>query len=155
MLSYGKFSYEYGYMEVRAQLPAGTGPWPGIWMLGNDFFSTGWPACGEIDVMEATATNPNTIFGTLHYVGNNPGSTLTVQNTSTAYHLYGLEWSPTEIQILVDNVVYFTYSNSNTLPYNQNFFIILNVAMGGTFGGAVDPNFTSGTMKIDYVRVYH
>jgi len=155
LLSYGKFSYEYGYMEVRAQLPGGSGPWPGIWMLGNNFFTTGWPQCGEIDVAEETGTNPNTVYGTLHYVGGNPGSTVTVQNTDTAYHLYGLEWSPTEVRILVDNVVYFSFANTGGLPFNQNFFIILNVAMGGTFGGTVDPNFTSASMLIDYVRVYH
>jgi len=155
LLSFGKFSFKYGYVEVRAQLPVGAGSWPGIWMLGNDFSTTGWPACGEIDIAEQTANTPNVIYGTLHYVGNNPGSTITIQNPDTAFHLYQLEWSPTQISILVDNVVYFTYANSGGIPFNQDFYMILNVAVGGTFGGTVDPNYTSGTMKIDYVRVYN
>lgn len=155
LLSYGKYAFKYGYMEFRAQLPSVTGAWPGLWMLGNNYFTAGWPACGEIDVTEQTANTPNTIYGTLHYVGNNPGSTTTIATSQSAFHTYGLEWSASEIKILADNVVYFSFANTASTPFNQNFYIILNQAVGGTFGGSVDPNFTTSVMQIDYVRVYN
>lgn len=158
MLSKDKFSFKYGKIEVKAKLPAGLGTWPAIWMLGGNFLTAGWPACGEMDIMEQRGSELNKIFSTLHYPGhsgaNGNGSTTLIQNSSAAFHLYAMEWTPTAINFMVDNNVFFTVPNNNTLPFNQNFFIILNVAMGGNFGGSVDPNFTSAAMEIDYVRVY-
>ena len=77
-----------------------------------------------------------------------------IANATTDFHIYSLEWSPATIKFFVDDALYYSHGNSGTLPFNQTFFLILNVAMGGNFGGAIDPNFTSGTMEIDYVRVY-
>jgi beta-glucanase (GH16 family) len=158
MLSQNKFSFQYGRIDVRAKLPAGTGTWPGIWMLGNNFATAGWPACGEIDIMEQNGSAKNTIYGTMHYPTqkspNGDGGTTTITTASSDFHIYSAIWSAASIQLLVDNVVYYTLPNTGSLPFNQNFFIILNVAMGGNFGGTVDPGFTTDQMEIDYVRVY-
>ncbi len=158
LLSRGKFSFKYGRIEARAKLPAGVGTWPAIWMLGDNISSVGWPACGEIDIMEHVGAQLNKIYGTLHHPGhsggNGDGSTTIISNATTAFHKYAMEWSASTIRFLVDDVPFYTFSNSSGLPFNQNFFIILNVAMGGNFGGPVDPAFVSAAMEIDYIRVY-
>ncbi|MBK8089728.1 MAG: family 16 glycosylhydrolase [Chitinophagaceae bacterium] len=158
LLSKDKFSFKYGKVEVRAKLPIGLGTWPAIWMLGNNVSTAGWPACGEIDIMEHIGNQQNKIYGTLHHPGhsggNGDGGTVTIPNVSTEFHKYSLDWSAATIKISVDDVPFFTFSNNSSLPFNQNFFIILNVAMGGTFGGTIDPAFSSSTLEIDYVRVY-
>jgi beta-glucanase (GH16 family) len=99
----------------------------------------------------------HTIYGTLHYpehFGDHAnGKTIRIKD-ATEFHVYGLEWSPEEIKISLDGKVYQTVKNSAEVPFNQNFFIILNEAMGGNFGGPVDPKVTKATMEVDYVRVY-
>ena len=158
ILTKGKFSFKYGRVEVRAKVPSGVGTWPAIWMLGSNIDSANWPAAGEIDIMEHLGRDLNNIYGTLHYPGhfggNANGKTLMIKNATTQFHIYGLEWSPKEIKISVDGKVYQTVQNSPDIPFNHNFFIILNMAMGGNFGGPVDPKVTKATMEIDYVRVY-
>ena len=158
LISKNKFSFQYGKVDIRAKLPAGIGTWPAAWMLGNNIGSVGWPNCGEMDIMEHRGSELNKIFGTLHYPGhsggNADGSTTVIANATTAFHVYSLDWSAVDIKIYVDGVLFHTVANSNTLPFNQDFFFILNVAMGGNFGGAVDPAFTSSTMEVDYIRVY-
>ncbi|MEO9210588.1 MAG: family 16 glycosylhydrolase [Ginsengibacter sp.] len=158
MVSKGKFSFKYGRVEVSAKLPVGIGTWPAIWMLGSNFSTAGWPQCGEIDFMEARGSEPNKIFGTLHYPGhsggNADGSTTTISNASTEFHKYTLDWTATSIQIYVDGHLYHTVANSGSLPFNQNFFFIMNVAMGGSFAGAIDPAYTSSQLEVDYIRVY-
>src|SRR5205823_14925722 len=129
--------FKYGKLEVRAKLPAGAGTWPAIWMLGSNFLTAPWPACGEIDIMEQKGNEPNKIYGTLHYPGhsgaNGSGGTTSITDASTAFHVYAVNWSPTTITFMIDNVPFYTLANNSTLPFNQNFFIILNFAMGGTF----------------------
>ena len=158
LLSKDKFSFKYGKVEARAKLPIGVGTWPAIWMLGNNISTVNWPACGEIDIMEHVGSQQNKIYGTLHYPGrsggNADGATITIPNVSTEFHKYTLEWTAAAIKISVDDVVFFTFNNTSTSPFNQNFFFILNVAMGGSFGGNVDAAFVSSTMEIDYLRVY-
>jgi beta-glucanase (GH16 family) len=158
MLTNNLYSFEYGRIDVRAKLPASTGTWPAIWMLGNDIATVSWPACGEIDIMEQSGSAKSTIYGTMHYpteVGQyGDGSSTTNNTASTAFHLYSALWSPQSIQLSVDSVVYYTLSINQTTPFNQKFFIILNVAMGGNFGGAVSPAFTTDSMEVDYVHVY-
>jgi beta-glucanase (GH16 family) len=158
LLTKGKFSFKYGTIKVRAKLPAGGGTWPAIWMLGDNISTVSWPACGEIDIMEHVGSDPNKIHGSLHdpsSFGNtvNTGTTV-ISNATTEFHVYSTEWSAATIRFFVDDVPYYTFGNNGTHPFNQNFFIIMNVAIGGNFGGAIDPNFTSGTMEVDYVRVY-
>ncbi|MBI1343122.1 MAG: family 16 glycosylhydrolase [Terrimonas sp.] len=158
LLSRDKYSFKYGKIEARAKLPAGGGTWPAIWMLGNNINTVGWPACGEIDVMEHVGNQLNKIFGTVHHPGhsggNADGGTVTIANATTEFHTYAAEWTTSSIKFSVDGAVFYTFANSAPLPFNQNFFIILNVAMGGNFGGTVDPAFTSAQMEIDYIRVY-
>lgn len=158
LLSNGKFSMKYGKVDVSAKLPAGVGTWPAIWMLGTDISSVGWPSCGEIDIMEHKGSELNKIFGTLHYPGrsggNADGSTRVISNATTEFHLYTLEWTASLIKISVDGQVVHTVANSTSIPFNHNFFFLLNVAMGGNFAGPVDPAFNSATMEIDYIRVY-
>ncbi|WP_130735217.1 family 16 glycosylhydrolase [Flavobacterium sp. J27] len=158
--SENKFEFTYGKVEVRAKLPVGGGTWPAIWMLGANYDQAGfsWPACGEIDIMEHKGNVPNVIHGTLHYPGNSGGNangnTTTITNASSEFHIYKTIWSPTSIQIFVDDVLFHSVPNSNSVPFNHDFFLILNVAMGGTFGGTIDPAFTQSSMEVDYVRVY-
>lgn len=158
LLSKDKFVFKYGKVEVRAKIPAGVGTWPAIWMLGNNINTVGWPACGEIDIMEHRGSELNKIFGTLHYPGrsggNADGNTKIVPNATTEFHIYSMEWSASYIKIYADNELIHTVANSTNIPFNHDFFFILNVAMGGNFGGPVDPTFTSATMEVDYIRVY-
>jgi hypothetical protein len=153
----GKFKFTYGKMEIRAKLPAGGGTWPAIWLLGSDVTTNAWPACGEIDIMEHKGNDLGRIFGTLHYPnhsgGNGDGGNTVIPGVTTDFHRYQLEWNATSVKIGVDDVVYKTVANTPTLPFNHDFFIILNFAMGGTFGGAVDPNFSSATMEVDYIHI--
>jgi hypothetical protein len=154
----GKFKFTYGKVEIRAKLPIGKGTWPAIWMLGSNFLAKPWPACGEIDIMEHVGNNQNVILSTLHYPGHfggggNTGSK-TIPNVSTEFHVYKAIWSPASVTTYVDDVQIHKVANDATLPFNSDFFLILNVAMGGNLGGAIDPAFTQSTMEIDYVKVY-
>ncbi|MEP6261430.1 MAG: family 16 glycosylhydrolase [Gillisia sp.] len=153
-----KFEFKYGRVEVRAKLPEGGGTWPAIWMLGSDFNEVGWPATGEIDIMEHKGNEPNKIHGTLHYPGRSGGDadsgTTTISNASSDFHIYTLEWSPERILFLVDGEVFHTFANNSTTAFNKEFFLIFNVAMGGTFGGTIDPDFTESAMEVDYIKVY-
>jgi beta-glucanase (GH16 family) len=156
--SENKFEFRYGKVEFRAKLPAGAGTWPALWMLGQNYATNTWPACGEIDIMEHKGFEPNIIHGTVHYTGRSGGngvtSRITATNVSSTYHIYKVIWSPQSIRFYVDNVLFHTVLNTNSLPFNSDFFLIMNVAMGGTFGGPVDPAFTQSSMSVDYVRVY-
>jgi hypothetical protein len=152
------FEFTYGRVEVRAKLPAAQGTWPAIWMLGANFETVGWPTSGEMDIMEQTGQDKNTTLGTLHYPGmsggNANGGATQVATSTSEFHNYSLEWTPDVIKLVVDGEVFHTVINSDALPFNSDFFFILNVAMGGTLGGDIDPAFTQDTMEIDYVRVY-
>lgn len=158
ILTKGKFSFKYGKIEFRAKLPVGGGTWPALWMLGSNFTTVGWPVCGEIDVMEHVYNQLNVIHGALHHPGHsgsNPDKgTVTISNATSEFHLYSMEWRSSFIKFYVDNNLFYTFNNSSSVPFNHDFFIIMNCAMGGNFGGAVDPNFTNSTFEIDYVRVY-
>jgi hypothetical protein len=159
ILTKNKFSVKYGKIEVRAKLPAGVGTWPAIWMLGNNIDAVGWPACGEIDIMEHKGSDAGRIYGTVHHPGhaggNADGGTTVIPNVSTTFNVYAVEWTATSLKFSVNGTVFYTFSNNSGLPFNQPFFVILNQAMGGTFGGPVDPAFTSAVMEVDYVRVYN
>lgn len=159
LLTKGKFSFKYGKVEFRAKMPVGGGTWPALWMLGDNIGTVGWPACGEIDVMEHLGNQLNKIYGTLHYPGHSggtaDGATTMISNASTEFHIYTLDWRADSIKFYVDNQLFKTFANSTSVPFNQNFFLIINCAIGGNFGGAIDPNFVSSTFEIDYVRIYN
>lgn len=153
------FEFQYGRVEVRAKLPSAGGTWPAIWMLGENFDEVGWPTTGEIDIMEHVGNNLGEVLGTLHFPGNSGGSAVsqgtTVENVATEFHTYEMEWTQDHIVFLVDGVVYHEFTAMAGTPFVEHpFFLILNVAMGGTLGGNIDPNFTQDSMEIDYIRVY-
>ncbi len=158
LVTKNKADWKYGRVEARAKLPAGIGTWPAIWMLGANIDEAGWPGCGEIDIMEHKGSRLNRIYGTLHFPGysgdNGVGGTIITPNAATEFHIYSIEWDETAIKFFVDGFNYFTFKNHTSVPYHQNFYIILNLAMGGNFGGAVDPLFKRAAMEIDYIRVY-
>lgn len=159
LLTKGKFSFKYGRAEVRAKLPVGGGTWPAFWMLGDNIDTAPWPACGEVDILESVGNNPNVNHSSLHSPGrsgNTPDTaTTTVPNSATEFHVYAADWTAESIKFYVDDKLFYTYANSSSTPFNANFFLILNLAMGGNFGGKVDPNFTNATFEVDYVRVYN
>ena len=156
------FEFTYGRVEVRARLPLTGGTWPAIWMLGEDYTTNIWPACGEIDIMEHTGNNAGTVLGTTHspsgFAATAIGGEVAVPDSTSEFHVYSVEWRPDEVIFLLDGEPYFTYSpptiDENSFPFDSDYFIILNIAMGGTLGGAIDPAFTQDSMDIDYVRVY-
>lgn len=156
--SQGLYEFTYGRVEVRAKLPASQGTWPAIWMLGANFPTVGWPDSGEIDIMEQKGQDKNTVLSTLHYPGNfgggGPSQSTTLGTSTTEFHNYTVEWTSSRIEFYIDDVSYHTFTNNATLPFNADFFLILNVAMGGTLGGDIDPSFTQDMMEIDYVKVY-
>lgn len=163
MKTYGKFSFTHGILEIRAKLPGGVGIWPALWMLGDNAPVVGWPECGEIDMMEYAGKDPGLIHGSIH---NNSSFGNTV-NTKTKifkgveedFHVYSVEWTAAEIRFMVDGDNYYTYKpsvyNKDTWPFNEPFFIIMNVAIGGGFAGKViDDNIFPQSMTVDYVRVF-
>ena len=156
--SQNKFEFKYGRVDVSAKLPKGAGTWPAIWMLGSNIGKVDWPACGEIDIMEHKGSELNKIYGTLHYPGRSGGNadegTRTISDATTAFHTYSLDWSDKFICIYVDDQLVNKVANSETSSFNHNFFLILNLAMGGTFGGPVDSEFNEATLEVDYIRVY-
>lgn len=158
LLTKNKFTFKYGKVTARAKIPFGKGTWPAIWMMGANDEVAGWPHCGEIDIMEHAGNRLDTIYGTLHYPGhsgaNGDGSTMKVKNVTGAFHIYSMEWDSTAIKIYVDGQLNHTVANSGSIPFNHDFFLIMNVAMGGGFGGPIDPAFKSAAMEIDYIRVY-
>ena len=154
----GKFDFKYGKIEFSAKVPAGVGTWAAAWMLGSNITTAGWPACGEIDVMEHLGREENKIYGTFHYPGrsggNADGNTKMITNATSEFHKYSAEWNATSIKIYVDGQLIHTLQNSSAVPFNHNHFIIMNLAMGGNFGGAVASTVNGATYEVDYVRVY-
>lgn len=162
LLTRGKASWTYGFMEVRAKLPCGLGTWPAIWMLGT---KGAWPDDGEIDIMEHVGKNPGQILGSIHTRANNwtlgtqKTRTTTVSDACTAFHNYQLTWTADKILIGVDDVNYFEYANPKTgdygqWPFDNPQFLILNIAIGGDLGGAVDDSIFPVQMEVEHVRVY-
>lgn len=165
-----RFAFKYGRIEARIRFPAGQGIWPAFWMLPQDDVYGTWAASGEIDVVEAVnlgGTGDNTVFGTIHYGGEWPanqssGNNYLVPTDATAdFHTYAFEWDATEMRWYVDDILYstqnswFTTAASFPAPFDERFYILFNVAVGGNFPGA--PNSTTEfpvTMEVEYVRVY-
>ncbi len=166
-----KYAFQYGRIDISAKLPAEQGTWPAFWTLGaninevgnyhgNTYGSVGWPACGEIDIMEQNGWDKNNLIGHLHW-GNtqtsqyqNEGGTKRIQNASTAFNLYSLEWTKNEIRILYNNEVFFIKPIDNSMPYRFPHYVLFNIAMGGNLGGTIPTNFTQSIMEVDYIRIY-
>jgi beta-glucanase (GH16 family) len=162
----GRFEFQYGRVEVRAKLPTGNGTWPAIWMLGTSIGQIGWPACGEIDVMENVGFEPNRIYGTVHTAAYNHvqgtarGANVTVANPWEAFHVYAMEWHADRIDVFVDGEKYFTFRNEGTgsaaWPFDKPQYLLLNLAIGGSWGGqkGIDDSRFPHRYLVDYVRVY-
>ncbi|MFC7440254.1 family 16 glycosylhydrolase [Laceyella putida] len=160
----GKFDFRYGKVEMRAKLPYGQGMWPAFWMLGSNFPQVGWPNSGEIDIMEYVGKTPTTVYGTLHGPDYNGSTGIGAyhdmpDNPSTQFHTYTVEWEPNVIRWYVDGQLYQVRTpedlDGRPWAFDHNFFIILNLAVGGDWPGSPD-NTTIFPQKyqIDYVRVY-
>lgn len=158
LLSQGLVDFRYCKVEARAKLPTGVGTWPAIWMLGANIDQVSWPASGEIDIMEHVGRFQDRLYSTIHYPGNSGGNgvgmDMPVSGLSTDFHVFTLDWNSSKIEFAVDGNVWHTIENNGSIPFNHEFFMILNVAMGGTFGGPIDNAFDRSTMEIDYIRVY-
>jgi beta-glucanase (GH16 family) len=157
-----KATWTYGRIEVRAKLPTGRGTWPAIWLLG----SGGWPACGEIDIMENVGYDPDTIHTNIHtqkynhVKRTNKGAKITIPKPYADFHVYAIEWHPDRIDSFVDGKKYFTFKNEKTgndvWPFDKPERLKLNIAIGGDWGGqkGIDNSIFPQKMEIDYVRVY-
>jgi len=165
MTTQGKKEFKYGRIDIRAKLPVGKGIWPALWMLGSNINTVGWPACGEIDIMELIGINPSTVYGTLHWSNGgthaSKGANIKLDSGdySDAFHVYSLIWTKDSLQILVDDKKYFELSASEisagNYPFDAKEFFIFNIAVGGNWPGPPD-NATSfpERMFVDYVRVF-
>jgi len=163
----GKFSQTYGRFEARIKIPRGQGMWPAFWMLGDDIDKVGWPACGEIDIMENIGKEPKTIYGSIHgpgYIGNvglgAPYQLPDGKPFADDFHVFAVEWEPDTIRLYVDDNLYSTRRRSDLKPgwkwpFDHPFFLLLNLAVGGDWPG--DPDASTKfpqSMLVDYVRVY-
>jgi beta-glucanase (GH16 family) len=157
MKTQGRQSWKYGKVEARIAMPCFKGIWPAFWMLGDNINAVGWPACGEIDIMEHINTE-NLTHGTLHWKNNNgqhaSNGDTTAINVSD-YHVYAIEWSPAVIKWLVDGVAFHEVNTKDIPAFRNNFYILLNMAVGGNWPGfTIDKNALPASMKVDYVRVF-
>ncbi len=160
------FTQKYGKFEARIRIPKGQGMWPAFWMLGDDISTAGWPACGEIDIMENVGSAPATVHGTLHGPGFSGDKSLGAPyalpggSISDDFHLFAVEWEPNEIRFYVDGRLYETRTPADLPPgarwvFDHPFFLILNVAVGGNWPGRPDASTKfPQQMLVDYVRVY-
>jgi beta-glucanase (GH16 family) len=158
--------WKYGLIEARIKLPATTGFCPSFWLLAENNIYGWWPESGEIDIMEHPTNQPDQIFGTVHtgkynyFTGTSPvGDHTTVPDAESAFHTYGIEWTPEKIDFYVDDVKYFTFENEHSgymaWPFDQPFYILLGMGVGGDWAGPPDETTVfPGIMQVDYVRVY-
>lgn len=166
MVTKGKGDFLYGRFEIRAKLPSGRGTWPAIWMLPTDPQYGNWPASGEIDIMEHVGYDPNRVHCTVHTAdfnhtkGTQKGASLIVPTATTNFHVYRVDWTPAGIRGYIDDEKYFEFFNTSAgvsaWPFDQKFHLLLNIAVGGNWGGlqGVDVNAFPTQMEVDYVRVY-
>ncbi|KMQ61439.1 glycoside hydrolase [Chryseobacterium angstadtii] len=164
LLTKGKFSFQYGMVEVRAKLPKGRGTWPAIWMMSERMKE--WPDDGELDIMEHVGFNQGYVHASVHtkkynhIQGTQKTDTLVVKDVSEKFHVYKAEWTPEKIDVYIDGQKFFTYENKEKTyeawPFDQPYFIILNLAVGGFWGGkeGIDDAVFPQKYYIDYVRVY-
>ena len=162
LITRGKAAWTYGFFEIRAKMPCGTGTWPAIWMLGTGGV---WPDDGEIDIVEHVGRNPGEILGTVHNRftistagGSGNGARTALPLACTTFNDFQLHWTADEIAIGVNGIVYFRYRNPRTgraaWPFDAPQYLLLNIAVGGTLGGAVDDSIFPRTMEVEHVRVW-
>lgn len=158
-----KESWQYGRIEMRAKLPEGKGVWPALWMLGTNISQVGWPACGEIDIMESVGKDPDKVFGTLHYKAKGKheqdGTHFPFDKPYADFHIYAVEWYPDRIDFYFDGTKYHTVLTDKVgqgadNPFRKPHYLLLNFALGGDWGGDIDDSKLPQKYLIDYVRVY-
>lgn len=158
IISNTKKDFTYGRVDIKAKIPGRKGTWPALWLLGSNFKSVTWPACGEIDILEASQSNNFKVQSTVHHPDNYGEGDSHISDDyndiTEVFHIYSLVWTKQAMTFYVDDKPYHIVGNSCALPFNWNQFIILNVAMGGNMGGEIATDFVSDTMEIDYVRIY-
>jgi len=165
--SQGLYSFTYGRLEWRAKMPTGVGFWPALWLLGNNIDSIGWPKCGEVDVFENTGTNTVTVQSSVHYGGDGTGYYNFINDGTTNFHTYTLDWATNALLFYVDGHLFESQTSwgnnagAYPFPFNRPFFILMNFAIGGNYVGnpsTADINAHSvfpGEIQVDYVRVYN
>lgn len=167
-----KESFTFGRMEISAKLPEykGNGLWPALWMLGSNISTAGWPACGEIDMMEYVSYDPNMVHFTIHSTTNNhvdgtqaTSGPLALETIEEEFHTYGILWTKTYLKFYLDDIdnIKFTFQrpsnhNDSNWPFSKPFYLLMNIAVGGNWGGlqGVDDRIFPAVMEVDYVRVY-
>lgn len=166
LMTKGIANWQYGRVEVMAKLPKGRGTWPAIWMLPEENTYGGWPRSGEIDIMEHVGYNQGKIYGTVHtqsfnhMQGTQKGDSIMVADAAEIFHEYAIEWTADRIEWFIDDEKYHTFENTgknpDDWPFDQPFHLILNLAVGGDWGGSrgIDASIWPQSMEIDYVRVY-
>ncbi len=167
VISKQKGDWLYGRIEIKAKLPQGKGTWPALWMLSTEWKYGGWPASGEIDIMEHVGFDPGVVHGTIHTEsynhskGTQKGGKINIPDTHDTFHVYAIEWYADKIDFFVDAEKYFTVTkvageNFKGWPFDQKFHLLMNIAVGGNWGGAqgVDESIWPQRMEVDYVRVY-
>jgi beta-glucanase (GH16 family) len=167
IVSKGKGDWLYGRIEVRAKLPSGKGTWPALWMLSTDWEYGGWPACGEIDIMEHVGYDPGVIHGTIHTEAYNhikqtqKEGMITIPDAHDKFHVYAIDWQKNKIDFFADDKLYHSVTRDpkddfKGWPFDKKFHLLMNIAIGGNWGGSkgVDNHIWPQRMEIDYVRVY-
>jgi beta-glucanase (GH16 family) len=162
LITEGKASFLYGRVEVRAKLPQGKGVWPAIWMMGTNRAVVGWPRCGEIDIMEFVGKEPNRVHATVHFARNGRSSKGGKLDTTAPYdgfHIYAFEWRSDRMDFYFDREKYFTFDLDLAgvgaeNPFRKPQYLLINLALGGAWGGAMDDTVLPQQYRIDYVRVF-
>jgi beta-glucanase (GH16 family) len=158
----GKASFLYGRVEVRAKLPQGKGVWPAIWMMGTNRAAVGWPRCGEIDIMEFVGKEPDKVHATMHFSKDgrhaSKGGQLVCKAPYNDFHVYAMEWRPDRMDFFFDDQKYFTFSVDEAgpgpdNPFRKPHYLLINLALGGSWGGPMDDSVLPQKYLIDYVRV--
>lgn len=165
----GKAEFKYGRIEVRAKVPQGKGMWPAIWMMGTHRARVGWPRCGEIDIMEYVGKDPHSIHACIHFadpankdeaIHKSAGKgTLTIHEPYKNFHIYAIEWNETQIRFFVGDKQYSTFNvdaagKGQDNPFLKPHYLLLNLAIGGSWGGEIDDHALPQRYEIDYVRVF-
>ncbi len=165
LITKGKGDWQYGKITVRAKIPDGLGTWPAIWMLASTT-PLKWPDDGEIDIMEHVGWNPTYIHGSIHckkynhIIGTQRTDTVIINDCMEKFHVYGVEWDAEKVQVSVDGIIYLNFKNEHSdytaWPFDNKMHLLLNLAVGGNWGGAkgVDESIWPRRMEVDYVRVF-
>lgn len=166
LVTKGRAEWTYGWYEIRAKLPKGRGTWPAIWMLGTNWSYSTWPDVGEIDIMEHVGYDQGKVHGSVHcrtynhIAGTQKTANVLIPDVSEAFHVYAMNWTKEAIEVYVDGKKYFSFSNEEkgveSWPFDKPFYLLLNVAVGGGWGGqkGVDDSVFPQTLEVDYVRIY-